>query len=254
MDQPFYPIPLLNEIHTWFPDILYNPGRFRNVQDLLAYIRQVADVSPYSRGLQQYVSNRPVTLHPMAPGSSATNSAIVSSLFEPRVEPIPSERGYSYTARTNINGNPVTARVRTMPISTTIIEAEEVEEMNEQTISNMLNQLLSGTVIRDFLGQNVVVAPTTQQIEQSSTLENLPSTLEDNCTICQDSMEEGQQVRRLQHCHHVFHKTCIDTWFRSNVHCPTCRHDIRETSTAINVPPPVPENHRRTNIRDTSDL
>jgi hypothetical protein len=30
-------------------------------------------------------------------------------------------------------------------------------------------------------------------------------------------------------CHHTFHKSCIDTWFQENVHCPVCRHDIRLT-------------------------
>ena len=49
-----YSISLLNDLHNHFPDILYNPNRFRNVQDLLEYIRQVAQMNPFDRGLHMY--------------------------------------------------------------------------------------------------------------------------------------------------------------------------------------------------------
>ena len=49
-----YSIPLLNDLHNHFPDILYRPERFRNVQDLLGYIQNVARMNPYDRGLQMY--------------------------------------------------------------------------------------------------------------------------------------------------------------------------------------------------------
>ena len=38
----------------------------------------------------------------------------------------------------------------------------------------------------------------------------------------------GEQVRTLTHCGHRFHVLCIDNWFQRNVHCPLCRHDIRD--------------------------
>jgi len=264
MSQSLYPSSLLNELHTWFPDILYNPGRFHNVQDLLAYIRQIADISPYQRGLYQYQSRiqmtRPqqVSSNPFASQPFPTFGSAASNTVPPRPErrmPRPSvnqvepEMSYEYTATTSINGTPVTARISTLPISASIIESDDMENLTEQSINTMLNQLLSNNILRNFLDQNVVVAPTTQQIELASSVENVSSTLEDNCTICQDAMEDGQQVRRLSHCHHVFHKSCIDTWFQRNVHCPTCRHDIREVEN-IRQPPPVSENHRRTNIRE----
>ena len=47
------------------------------------------------------------------------------------------------------------------------------------------------------------------------------------CAICQDGIEQNDVCRVLNLCHHVYHKTCIDQWFLSNVHCPTCRRDIR---------------------------
>ena len=73
----------------------------------------------------------------------------------------------------------------------------------------------------------VVVAPTTEQINNASTIETT-ATSGEICAICQDSIQVGTQVRSLDACDHLFHTGCIDTWFQSNVRCPVCRHDIRE--------------------------
>lgn len=37
--QPYYDIPLINDIHTHFPDLLYNIDRFESARDVLQYIR-----------------------------------------------------------------------------------------------------------------------------------------------------------------------------------------------------------------------
>ena len=52
--QNIYSVQLLNDLHNYFPDLLYNFRRFQNVQDVLGYIRAVSEISPYDRGLQQY--------------------------------------------------------------------------------------------------------------------------------------------------------------------------------------------------------
>ena len=74
----------------------------------------------------------------------------------------------------------------------------------------------------------VVVRPSAQQIMNGSEVTIVTQTYEQNCAICQDSIDEGQYARILDHCMHPFHRDCIDTWFQSHVTCPTCRHDIRE--------------------------
>jgi len=53
------------------------------------------------------------------------------------------------------------------------------------------------------------------------------------CAICQDHESEGVAVewRRLRSCQHIFHKNCIDRWFTTNPHCPVCRADIRNPLT-----------------------
>ncbi len=46
------------------------------------------------------------------------------------------------------------------------------------------------------------------------------------CSICHENMEVGTTVRVINHCRHIFHRTCIDYWFTRSSSCPVCRHDI----------------------------
>ena len=87
---------------------------------------------------------------------------------------------------------------------------------------------------------NVAVVPTDQQI--AGELEDFVSSSQQTCSICQDSI--SSDGARLRVCRHVYHRSCIQTWFGASVRCPVCRRDIREgqvaqTSTdAIETPPP----------------
>lgn len=49
----------------------------------------------------------------------------------------------------------------------------------------------------------------------------------DNCSICFSTFADKEMVRRLP-CFHLYHKDCIDQWFRSGHRklCPICRHNI----------------------------
>lgn len=89
------------------------------------------------------------------------------------------------------------------------------------------------TTIFDFLNapgfmNPVPVRATQAQIDANS--EVLVAEMEGSiCAICQEVLRTGEgTLRRLRHCRHTFHVTCIDTWFTSHVQCPECRHDIRE--------------------------
>ncbi|OWM68340.1 RING-H2 finger protein ATL8-like [Punica granatum] len=43
------------------------------------------------------------------------------------------------------------------------------------------------------------------------------------CSICLTEFAEGDEVRVLPQCGHVFHVACIDTWLGSHSSCPSCR-------------------------------
>ncbi|GJM93088.1 hypothetical protein PR202_ga09614 [Eleusine coracana subsp. coracana] len=52
------------------------------------------------------------------------------------------------------------------------------------------------------------------------------------CSICLGGVEEGDTVRLLPACGHVFHVPCVDTWLTSSSSCPVCRAGVE--------PPPPP--------------
>jgi hypothetical protein len=79
----------------------------------------------------------------------------------------------------------------------------------------------------------VIVNASQEIIEARSTQETLEVDSEDFCAICQDSMRQGELVRKITVCSHQFHRSCIDNWLlNSSVLCPSCRHDIREPARA----------------------
>ena len=78
----------------------------------------------------------------------------------------------------------------------------------------------------------VVVRPSANEIATATTIQTQIGAHGEVCAICQDEIIPNCQTRKINHCDHKFHKGCIDTWFAQNVHCPVCRHDIRDVAAA----------------------
>lgn len=45
----------------------------------------------------------------------------------------------------------------------------------------------------------------------------------DECSICLDDITDRTPIRTLK-CGHVFHKGCIEQWFKKYITCPYCRN------------------------------
>ncbi|RCV04643.1 hypothetical protein SEVIR_1G017000v4 [Setaria viridis] len=52
------------------------------------------------------------------------------------------------------------------------------------------------------------------------------------CAVCLSLVQEGEVVRRLPACMHLFHVCCIDMWLRSHSTCPLCRATVEPTKQA----------------------
>lgn len=56
------------------------------------------------------------------------------------------------------------------------------------------------------------------------------------CAVCQDhsapAASPGGAWRRMRHCGHAFHRSCVDAWLARSVHCPMCRADVRGSAAA----------------------
>ncbi|RLN11390.1 hypothetical protein C2845_PM09G15170 [Panicum miliaceum] len=61
------------------------------------------------------------------------------------------------------------------------------------------------------------------------------------CAVCLGAVQEGEMVRRLPDCGHVYHVECIDRWLAAHRTCPMCRSELdpcKANSDALPLPPP----------------
>ncbi|KAJ1282042.1 hypothetical protein BS78_03G019700 [Paspalum vaginatum] len=64
-----------------------------------------------------------------------------------------------------------------------------------------------------------------------------------DCAVCLSELADGDKVRALPSCGHVFHVECVDAWLRSRTTCPVCRADVRTKragdARTASAPPPA---------------
>jgi hypothetical protein len=207
--QRIYGVHLLDDIHNYFPELLYNPTSFTTIPQVLSYLRaqtrQRFDL--FSVGLNSYRQTRRSTTVPRP-------SPAMYQFFAGEVPPTGVRHRFNETI-------PVT-----LPVN---IHERVMNNLNQwDSILNLVNAVLGGGGGLVPPMTNVIVRPTTQQVLSATTLSRLTQASTDICAICQDGYVVGNEKRTLNICHHSFHRPCIDTWFQENVHCPVCRHDIRE--------------------------
>lgn len=196
-----YDVQLFNDIHNYFPELLYGDlNRFPDVRSVLEYVRTRIrnHYDRFSNAQRTYQS----TAQPI-------NTNIRVSLDIQEEDTAELEQ---FDSLTNL-------------ITSSLLSLANIPPTSFTTTTAPLNRIPTLVRQRNFM-EPVIVRPTLEQINNgTSIVENLSIT--DICTICQDSMEGTHRNRRINHCNHTFHDSCINTWFRRNVRCPTCRHDIR---------------------------
>lgn len=55
-------------------------------------------------------------------------------------------------------------------------------------------------------------------------------TSDNECAVCLSEFQDGESLKHLPNCTHVFHIACIDIWFQSHSNCPICRSHIYDLS------------------------
>jgi hypothetical protein len=205
--ETLYGVTLLDDIHNYYPAVLYDPTRFNSVGSLLHYFqmqtRERFDL--FTFGQRAYLSSQ------LIESETTDLSGVRTPPIRPRVPYFPTAPFPMYrTARMVI---------------------DEDIDTGENAARNLLATLLGalgapGAVQPTY--EDVEVAPTNEQINQATSRLHVDEPIV--CSVCQDTISIDDDVRRINHCEHSFHVGCIDTWFVRNVHCPVCRHDIRETT------------------------
>ena len=246
-----YNVGLLDDLHKYFPDLLYNPTRFHNIQDVLSYIQTQtrSRFNLYDYGLAQQQGSRqnvviqppvePLIVTPTTPTIPTTHhSNCTCRDCMPLRTPLRTQH------RTTTTPPPAPRRLPIINPISTYVNYSSAFEPDFLDSANLLTSLLNLTNMpglqtiplgATFLNamENVIVRPTEAQIGAATTVFNMPSIpdiSDTTCTVCQDTMETNVPVRRINTCRHQFHKSCIDTWFERSVRCPVCRSDIRESS------------------------
>lgn len=203
-----YGVQLLDDVHNYFPALLYDHSRFQTTPQVFHYIRSQmnARFNLFANGAAMYSASQP------QPASS----------FQPsqrrQPNPNPSEALSSLAATSlllsflDVAATPEVYPLRARPLTT----AELFASIYPPAV-----------IVRP--SQEVLATQT--QIVQGSTL---PSG--SICSVCQDIIGSEDTCRLLTPCRHIYHQNCIDQWFARNVHCPTCRHDIRDPPSTMPSP------------------
>jgi hypothetical protein len=205
VEGPYGDSILLNEIHRFFPALIYDYRQFRHVYDVFEYVDYQMDYhfNTYSRNRREYL-RQPQHVY-RRPNTTPRQSRPINP------HPIPPRR-----SQTVWGGAPVVQQ-STYPLAT------------NDFITTLLASYMMNPITIPGFADPVVVRPTEAQIDAATVLNTVTIQLETPCAVCQDTMNVQQMTRTINTCRHTFHTTCIDTWFQRNVHCPICRHDIRIT-------------------------
>jgi hypothetical protein len=71
-----------------------------------------------------------------------------------------------------------------------------------------------------FCSHNLQGQPRPSEPEQNAQLNET----HDKCSICSSDYVVGERILELP-CHHMYHCSCVSTWFDRSHKCPTCNHD-----------------------------
>jgi len=237
---------LLDDLHTYFPDLLYNSGRFQTVQDVLKYIQdQAKRLNPFDRGQELYNThyvqapnpapnpvNEVITPTPIpvennqrptdVSGNTVSRNTYINNL-QNILQPTPQQVITPIRASSSVY-NPGPPRILRRPIQYSFSDSLfNNDDIGMSSLASLFNIALNPSYANMT---DVPVAPTADQINNASSV--ITATSNEECAICQENMGADVSLRRINRCRHTFHQSCIDTWFQSSVTCPICRIDIRE--------------------------
>ena len=261
---------LLNELHLYFPELLYRPERFQNIQEVLGYIGEVARENPYERERRRHLrsvggdhreekqeaeekreqeelpayafqaSSSAYSVVPPTSSVSASDPPSSSSSVSASDPPSSSSSTSSTASTSSLHAD---ALIRTLlhrrpEVAPSRLPSSRFRLSVPMNLTSFLSSseysapapsALQGLSILQDLFRPVVIRPTEEQLAQNTYVYCSDIPYNENCSICQDPMEAGQETRTLLACSHCFHRECIDRWFQENVRCPTCRQDVRES-------------------------
>jgi len=222
-----YDVGLLDDLHNYFPGLLYEPDRFRTVSDVLGYIRQNTSrrFNLFDYGARQYQQQ-----NTRVPQNTFTRQTPIVTRWAPTPAQSQQPTQYEFDLTSEIDLAILTPLIRSLDRLSGLTSPPVIPRQAIQR-ANGANRFAG-------IFQDIIVHASQELIDSGSTLRTLSMDLEESCSICQDRMRQGENIRRLNACQHEFHGACVDNWFlQRSVLCPVCRHDIRDPTPVLRSPP-----------------
>jgi hypothetical protein len=257
-----YGVQLLDDIHNYLPALLYDTDRFRTIGDVLQYLGSRAyhyNDEVYTQNVEDWrrrtaQSNVGRAQVPRQP-SLFSASGITNQLFHGPGLGLASGSGLGRGFSTGLSAS-FTRPFLNDPVNpphynlvNTLLQFSRsaatgtgattgaTPGATTSTIPRRVASTTTESLLRAFppnFFDPVPVIPTPAQIEAGTHLSVAgadiglgPGPNDNLCSICQEDWTNGDNLRIINHCSHIYHRACIDRWFESHVHCPLCRHDIR---------------------------
>lgn len=230
--QVVYGVGLLDDVHNYFPALLYDQGRFQNITNVFSYVRSQLNTrfNLYAHGAR------------LAQASNVTDATARAPIYTTTTTtPPPVVR--SFRGATASDNEVLSSASFLLNMLNLGLEGESgftplragTFGVGPGTAAGTGGTGGTGGVWAAFRAP-VIVAPSTTVLASNTSILNA-SDVSNNlvgvvCTICQDTVVPTDLCRRLNACQHVYHKACIDEWFTRSVFCPSCRHDVREPRVA----------------------
>ena len=245
---------ILDELHNYFPSLLYEQYNFNNIGDVFNYMnQQIAQrFNPFTYGRSRYLGQnhssyagatvattpvRPTTRVPTIPIipviptiDPAYRRATVAPTASPTAAPAatPAAPANSPPPLTRNSGILNQLLNRSLRDITYYYEIPQFNNTNTLAINSIFRQLLQE------YESPVPIIPSDEDLAANTTIVRIDDiTTPNSCTICQEDYVVGDTIRKINQCTHYFHKSCIDSWFLANARCPVCRHDIRNADAAL---------------------
>ncbi len=202
-----YGVGFIDDIHNFFPELLYDAGLF--TCPIVGFLQRRVNTlfeEDYSRNRTQY--------RMFQQARRRRESGVLTS-----------------AARLLTATVPITIPA-TIPVTTTTpLGSGTLGDVQSLFASLGLQGLTSlYTQMATPVPEEESPVPTEAHIQAATLTTSIDPPPDVECSICQDHAGPNNQTewRILRHCNHRFHRSCIDTWFERNAHCPVCRHDIRD--------------------------
>ena len=221
-----YEVGLLDDLHNYFPGLLYEPDRFRSVTDVLTYIRQntARRFNLFDYGSRQHLQRQQNT---RIPQNTYTRQPPVVNRWTPSIPVTTRPAEMEFDLSSDADLSILFPLLRSLDRLAGLAPAPLTQPTQRAHGANRFSGIF----------QDIIVHASQELIDSGSNLRTLLMDLDESCSICQDRMRQGENIRRLNACQHEFHGACVDNWFlQRSVFCPVCRHDIRDTNPVLRSP------------------